>query len=50
MEITNEPNGLPVVAFFGKLKEFLSDDKDIKISLSHSDNYVTCIAIIFNKC
>jgi holo-[acyl-carrier protein] synthase len=49
MEITNEPNGLPVVAFFGKLKEFLADDKDIKISLSHSDNYVTCVAIIYKK-
>ncbi|MDP2363318.1 MAG: holo-ACP synthase, partial [Ignavibacteria bacterium] len=36
MEILNEPNGLPVVKFFGKLKEFISDDKDIKISLSHS--------------
>jgi len=49
MEITNEPNGLPVVAFFGKLKEFFADDKDIKISLSHSDNYVTCVAIIYKK-
>jgi len=49
MEITNEPNGLPVVTFFGKLKEFLAEDKDIKISLSHSDNYVTCVAIIFKK-
>ena len=49
MEITNEPNGLPVVTFFGKLKEFLSDDKDIKISISHSDNYVTCVAIIYKK-
>lgn len=47
MEIINEPNGLPVVKFIGKLKEFMSDDKDIKISLSHSDNYVTCIAIIY---
>ncbi|MFZ1520201.1 MAG: holo-ACP synthase [Ignavibacteriaceae bacterium] len=49
MEITNELNGLPVVAFFGKLKEYLSDDKDIKISLSHSENYVTGVAIIFRK-
>lgn len=49
MEITNEPNGLPVVTFFGKLKAFLSDDKDIKISISHSDNYVTCVAIIYKK-
>lgn len=49
IEITNEPNGLPIVHFLGKLKDFLSDDKDIKISLSHSDNYVTCVAIIFTK-
>lgn len=49
MEIKNEPNGLPIVTFFGKLKEFLADDKDIKISLSHSDNYVTCVAIIYKK-
>ena len=49
MEILNEPNGLPIVKFFGKLKEFISDDKDIKISLSHSDNYVTCVAIIYKK-
>ena len=47
IEIINEPNGLPVVKFIGKLKEFMSDDKDIKISLSHSDNYVTCVAIIY---
>ena len=49
MEIINEPNGLPVVKFFGKLKEFISDDKDIKISISHSDHYVTCVAIIYKK-
>ncbi|HEX9252629.1 MAG TPA: holo-ACP synthase [Ignavibacteriaceae bacterium] len=49
IEITNEPNGLPVVAFFGKLKDFLSEDKDIKISLSHSEHYVTGVAIIFKK-
>jgi holo-[acyl-carrier protein] synthase len=49
IEITNEPNGLPVATFFGKLKVFLSEDKDIKISLSHSDNYVACVAIIYKK-
>jgi holo-[acyl-carrier protein] synthase len=49
MEISNEPNGMPIVKFSGKLKEFLADDKDIKISLSHSDNYVTCVAIIYKK-
>lgn len=49
IEIINEPNGLPVVKFFGKLKEFISEDKDTKISLSHSDNYVACVAIIYKK-
>jgi holo-[acyl-carrier protein] synthase len=49
MEITNESNGLPVVNFFGNLKDFISNDKDIKISLSHSDNYVTAVAIIYKK-
>lgn len=49
MEITNEPNGLPVVKFFGKLNEFISDDKEIKVSLSHSDNYVAAVAIIYKK-
>jgi len=49
IEITNEPNGLPVAKFFGRLKDFLSDDKDIKISLSHSEHYVTGVAIIFTK-
>lgn len=49
IEIINEPNGLPVVKFFGKLNDFLSDDKDVKVSLSHSDNYVACVALIFMK-
>ncbi|HQI42002.1 MAG: holo-[acyl-carrier-protein] synthase [Ignavibacteriales bacterium UTCHB2] len=49
IEITNEQNGLPVVKFSGKLKDYLSDDKDIKISISHSDNYVACVALIFLK-
>lgn len=49
MEITNESNGLPVVKFWGKLNEFISDDKEIKVSLSHSDNYVAAVAIIYKK-
>lgn len=49
MEIVNESNGLPVVTFYGKLKEFLADDKEVKISLSHSDNYVTAVALIYKK-
>ncbi len=49
IEIINEPNGLPTAKFFGKLKDYLSDDKDIKISLSHSEHYVTGVAIIFTR-
>jgi phosphopantetheinyl transferase (holo-ACP synthase) len=43
----NEPNGLPVVKFSGNLEEFVNKDKSIKISMSHSDNYVACVAIVF---
>jgi len=49
IEITNEKNGLPVVKFFDKLKEFISEDKEIKISISHSENYVTSVAIMYRK-
>lgn len=47
IEIENEPMGMPVANVKGKLKQFLSDDKELKISLSHSNNYVTCVAIIY---
>lgn len=46
IEVFNQSNGLPVVKTYGKLKEFLSDDKEIKLSISHSDNYVVCFALI----
>jgi len=49
IEILNEPSGLPKVKLSGMLQEFLSNDKDLKISMSHSDNYVTCVAIIFSR-
>lgn len=49
IEITNEVNGMPIVKLLGKLKEFISDDKDIKISLSHSDNYVAAVAIVYKN-
>lgn len=48
MEIFNEPNGMPKVALHGKIKELLGDDKELKISMSHSDNYVTCFAILYS--
>lgn len=47
MEIMNKPNGLPIVKFSGNLAEFANMDKDIKISMSHSDNYVACVAIVY---
>lgn len=47
IEISNLPTGMPVASLKGKLKKFLSDDKELKISLSHSNNYVTCVAIIY---
>ena len=47
IEIANEPTGMPIAILKGKMKEFLSGDKELKISLSHSNNYVTCVAIIY---
>lgn len=47
IEISNEPNGMPVVTLKGKLKSFLSVDKSLKISMSHSRDYVTCVAIVY---
>ncbi len=47
IEISNKPTGMPIAKLKGKLKAFLSDNKDLKISISHSENYVTCVAIIY---
>ena len=47
IEILNEPTGMPQVSMGGRLKEFLAEDKSLKISISHSKNYVTCVAIIY---
>ena len=47
IEIINQPTGMPVASLKGKLKKFLSNKMDLKISLSHSNNYVTCVAIIY---
>ena len=49
IEIYNEDNGLPKVNLYGKVKSILGDDKSLKISLSHSDNLATCVAIVYNK-
>jgi holo-[acyl-carrier protein] synthase len=46
IEVFNQKNGLPIVKTYGKLKEYLADDKEIKLSISHSENYVVCFAVI----
>lgn len=47
IEIYNEKSGMPSVKLTGKLKEFLGTDKLLKITMSHSEHYVTCFAIIY---
>jgi len=47
IEIYNEKNGLPQVRLNGDLRKFISNDKSLKITMSHSDNYVTCFAILY---
>jgi holo-[acyl-carrier protein] synthase len=47
VEIYNEVNGLPKVKFYGSLKDYLNHGKELKISMSHSENYVTCVAILY---
>ena len=49
MEIINAPNGMPEVKFRGHLEKFLSTDKELKISMSHSRDYVTCVAIVYKN-
>ncbi len=46
IEIYNEPNGMPSVKLFNNLLEILGEGKELKITMSHSQNYVTCFAII----
>jgi len=49
IEISNEPNGLPVVNLHGELNKFLTDEESLRISMSHSRDYVACVAIIYKK-
>jgi holo-[acyl-carrier protein] synthase len=49
IEISNEPNGLPVVTLHGELNQFLTEKESLKISMSHSRDYVACVAIIFKN-
>ncbi len=50
IEIQNEPNGMPKAQLKGELKEFLSNGTDLRISMSHSRDYVTCVALIYKNC
>ena len=49
MEIYNEDNGLPNVRLFGKLKSLVDKDSSLKITMSHSEHYVTCFAILYKN-
>jgi len=49
IEVSNLPNGMPIVKLTGKLQSFLSKDKSLRISMSHSRDYVACVAIIYKE-
>jgi holo-[acyl-carrier protein] synthase len=49
IEITNLPNGMPVVTLNGDVKNFLTNQKNLKISISHSRDYVAAVAIIYKE-
>ncbi len=49
IEISNEPNGMPIVTLKGKLRSFLSNKNSLKISMSHSRDYVACVAIVYKN-
>lgn len=47
IEIYNEKSGMPNVKLSGNLESFLGEEKSLKITMSHSEHYVTCFAIIY---
>ena len=47
IEIFNEKNGMPRVNLLGSLKTFLGNEKSLQITMSHSEHYVTCFAIVY---
>jgi len=49
IEIYNEKSGMPKVNLTGNLKSFLGQDKSLKITMSHSESYVACFAIIYTN-
>ncbi|NLT50609.1 MAG: holo-ACP synthase [Ignavibacteria bacterium] len=48
IEIFNESGGMPKVKLSGKLESLINSEMDLKISMSHSENYVTCFAILYS--
>lgn len=49
IEVKNDSTGMPSINPLGKFQTFLTDDTQLKISISHSENYVTSVAIIFKN-
>ncbi len=49
IEIKNEPNGMPYAVLNGEIKKFLSNGNRLRISLSHSRDYVAAVAIIYKE-
>jgi len=49
IEIQNDPSGMPSVNTQGKLDYFLANNTQLRVSISHSENYVTAVAIIFKN-
>ena len=47
IEVQNDTSGMPSIKTSGKLKSLLAENTQLKVSISHSDNYVTAGAIIF---
>ena len=49
IEVQNDASGMPSIKPSGKLESFLSENAQLKVSISHSDNYVTAVAIIYKS-
>ena len=47
IEILNKTNGMPIVKLKGYFENYLTNGNSLKISISHSNNYVTCFAIVY---
>ncbi|MCK6603955.1 MAG: holo-ACP synthase [Ignavibacteriaceae bacterium] len=49
IEVVNDDAGRPSIRRFGKIQEFLGENYDLKISISHSHRDAVCYAILQNK-